>query len=412
MENMKRNLLFTFILLALTFVFVVNTVSAVELATKVETRFNDVILDPSSTPNNPRAVVGMVGDNIPVKITFTAADFGIGGSRSDVRVKVRIEGNRDDVSASTSRFDIENGLTYTKLLNLELPSDEKEFSDVYTLYVEIVSKKERTERTYSIVIQRESYTLEVLSVNSPSKVVAGESIPVSVVVRNNGYNRADDVYVRVSIPSLGVSSQKYIGDLVPTPDDKDNEDKEDSQFTTVYLDMPEGVKEGVYTMEVSAYNDDSSITVGQLVSVKSSKTIQVLAAVKNKDLNAGETVTYDLIIVNSGDSVKVFNLNAVSGTGLSVFVPSVVTVGPKSSEVVPISVKASDSAEVGTYTFSVDVDGETVVFGANVIGSQVSASVVALTIILVIIFVVLLAVLIVLLARKEKPIEEVETSYY
>ena len=35
-----------------------------------------------------------------------------------------------------------------------------------------------------------------------------------------------------------------------------------------------------------------------------------------------------------------------------------------------------------------------------------------LVMILVIIFVVLLAVLVVLLTRKEKPIEEVETSYY
>jgi hypothetical protein len=53
------------------------------------------------------------------------------------------------------------------------------------------------------------------------------------------------------------------------------------------------------------------------------------------------------------------------------------------------------------------------VFGANVAeASDVSASVVALTVILVIIFIVLLAVLVTLLARKEKPMEEVETSYY
>jgi len=44
--------------------------------------------------------------------------------------------------------------------------------------------------------------------------------------------------------------------------------------------------------------------------------------------------------------------------------------------------------------------------------SETSASVIALTVILVIIFVVLLAVLVVLLTRKERPVEEVETSYY
>ena len=46
------------------------------------------------------------------------------------------------------------------------------------------------------------------------------------------------------------------------------------------------------------------------------------------------------------------------------------------------------------------------------VDDSASASVIALTVILVIIFVVLLAVLVVLLTKKEKPIDEVETSYY
>jgi uncharacterized membrane protein len=140
----------------------------------------------------------------------------------------------------------------------------------------------------------------------------------------------------------------------------------------------------------------------------------VLASVKNKDLNAGDTVTYDMVIVNSADDVKVFNIETVSGDVLSVSAPSVVTVGPDASETVSITVTADSDAAVGTYTFSVDVDGEQTVFGANVVGASVSTSIVALTVILVIIFVVLLAVLVVLLTRKEdsSSIEEVETSYY
>ena len=105
-------------------------------------------------------------------------------------------------------------------------------------------------------------------------------------------------------------------------------------------------------------------------------------------------------------------MNSVSGNDLTVSVPSVVTVAPDSSETVSIAVTAADDADVGTYTFSVDVDGQSETFGANVVGGSVSASVVALTVILVIVFVVLLAVLVILLTKKEKPIEEVETSYY
>jgi hypothetical protein len=264
-------------------------------------------------------------------------------------------------------------------------------------------------------MQRESYTFEILSVDNPSKMSTGDVVPVSVVVKNSGFNRADDTYIVVSIPSLGISSQKYIGDLVTTSIDnsQDNdEDDTDSISATVYLEVPEDSDGGVYLMEIRVYNEDSSFAVEKLVSVEDSNNFEVLTAVKNKDLNAGESTTYELIIVNSASGVRVFNINTVFGNGLTVSVPSVITVGSESSETVEIVVTASEDAAIGTYTLSVEVDEEQAVFGANIIGSSVSASVVALTIILVIIFVVLLAVLVTLLARKEKPMEEVETSYY
>jgi preprotein translocase subunit SecG len=98
---------------------------------------------------------------------------------------------------------------------------------------------------------------------------------------------------------------------------------------------------------------------------------------------------------------------------LIVSAPAVVTVGPQSSTTVPISVTASDKADLGSYTFSVLVDGKQTVFGAEIVeGSSVSNPVVVLTVILAIIFVVLLVVLIVLLVRRDKPAEEAETSYY
>jgi hypothetical protein len=383
-------------------------VSAGELATNVETEFNGVEL--SQVTN----MAGMTGDMVPVKVTFDATkDMG------EVRVKVRIEGHRDDVDESTSRFDIVNGSTYTKLLNLRLPSDLKDLTKEFTLYVEISSSSDRTEEDYTIKMQRESYTLDVLSVDYSTQVSAGDVVPVVVVLKNEGFNRADDNYVIASIEDLGVSSRGYAGDLVSSEycdesvNDFDCEDEEDSVQKTLYLKIPEGSASGVYELEVRVYNSDTETVVTKLINVGAGSSTMVLAAVKNQDLKAGETTLYDLILVNSAKNVKVYNLQSVSGSDLTVSVPSVVTVSPDSSETVQVAVTASNDAPVGTYTFSVDVDGETVVFGANVTeGSATSASVVALTVILVIIFVVLLAVLVVLLTRKEQPIEEVETSYY
>ncbi|MFH1452058.1 MAG: hypothetical protein ABIF88_02700 [archaeon] len=397
---MKRNLLLVPFLVALA-LMLVTVVSADRLAGNVQTEFNGMMLDEHRTSS------GMVGGVVPVRVTFDAVR-----DMEDVRVKVWMEGHREDIYASTDRFDIIQGVGYTKLLSLHLPSDEDDLDKVYTLYVEIVSSDDRTEVVYKITMQRESYTLGILSVDYSSQVYAGETFPVSIVAKNIGYNRADDTYVVISIPSLGIFTRGYLGDLIPVEDYDGYDDEEDSVYKTVSLQIPENALSGVYEMDIEVYNDDSSVTVTKLISIGASNTEEVIATVKSKDLNAGETVTYDLVIVNSGDSVKVFNLEAVFGDSLIVSVPSVVTVGPDSSEVVPITVTAKSDAEVGTYTFSVNVNGKSVAFGANVVSTSVTSSVVALTVVLVIIFVVLLAVLIVLLARKEKPIEEVETSYY
>jgi cytochrome bd-type quinol oxidase subunit 1 len=97
---------------------------------------------------------------------------------------------------------------------------------------------------------------------------------------------------------------------------------------------------------------------------------------------------------------------------LSVSVPSVVTVDAGSSKVVQVTVAASSDAKKGVYPFTVEANGQTMVFNANVTDQSVSVSAIALTVVLVIIFVALLVVLAVLLLRKSKPVEEVETSYY
>jgi len=401
MKNMKKNVLLIPFVAVLTLLVVTFASAQLAYPSSISTEFNGVVLDSSNT------MVGDVDGVVPVRVTFKAD-----GYETDVRVKVYMEGHRDDVSVRTDRFDVEDGNTYTKLLSLRLPSDSNQLSEGYTLYVEIISKDDRTEKMYTISMQRESYTFEVLSVDYSSKVVAGDVFPVSVVVKNVGFNRMDDTYVLVSIPALGVSTRGYVGDLIPTEDYIDYDDEEDSMHRTVYLKIPSNALSGVYDMDVEVYNRDSETSVTKLVSIGSSASSAVLAAVKNQDLMRGETVTYDMVIVNSADDIKIFNIKTASGDALIVSAPAVVTVGPDASETVQVSVTASSDAEIGTYTFSVDVDGDQTIFGANVVGASVSTSVVALTVILVIIFVVLLAVLVILLTKKEKPIDEVETSYY
>ena len=396
---MKRNILLIPFVVVLTLA-IIGFASA-NIVTSVNTDFNGVTLSSGTT------MAGSVGDVVPVRVTFNALK-----NVSDVRVRVYVEGYRNDISASTSRFDIERGNTYSKLLSLKLPSDSKDLSEKYTLYVEISSKDNKVSAEYAIDIQRKSYTFKILSADFPQKASTDDVVPISVVVKNTGYDRMDDVYVVASIPALSVSVEGYVGDLIPVENYVGYDNEEDSLSKTVYLKIPTNAKAGVYELDIKAYNDDSETIIKKLISVGNSASTLVLTTTKNQDLNAGETVKYNLIIVNSADDVKAYNIKTTSGNALNVSAPSVITIGPDSSKTISITAHAVKEATVGVHTFSVDVDGKQTVFSANVVEASTSSSVVALTIILVIIFVILLAVLIILLTRKEKQVEEVETSYY
>lgn len=317
---MKRNMLLVPFLAVLTLMIVGFASAALTTGVNVELNGESFPMDSD--------FVSFSGDVVPVEVVFIA-----GEDAEDVKVRVSIYDGRDDVTVSSGRFNIVAGKTYKKLLALELPSDVDGQLDEMTLSVEVYDADHATEdydEDYQLSMQRESYTLDVLSVDFLSQVDAGDIIPVSVVAKNVGFNRMDDNYVVVSIPALGVSTRGYAGDLISNEDYIDYDNEEDSVFKTVYLKIPSNSLTGVYEMKIAVYNDETETVVTKLISVD------------------GEEAS--------------------------------------DSDVTPLEGDVDDS--------------------------EVSPSVVALTVVLVIIFVVLLAVLVVLLTKKEKPIEEVETSYY
>ncbi len=398
MVKMKRTS-FVVPFIAVLTLLLVNFAAA--LATVDSVDLNGVELGSSTV------MAGMVGDTVPVKVVFTANQ-----DASNVELEVEMYGFRDDVSADAKISDIEDGVTYVKTLSLSLPDEAKNLSEEYTLYVRLKTMTGSVEETYTVRMQRESHTIEILSVDLDTSVSAAQAVPVTVVVKNTGYNTEDDVYVTVSIPSLGVSQRAYVGDLVPMDNCGNNCDNEDTESEVVYLKIPADAATGVYDIEVKAYNKDAKTTEVGSIRVGGSVDTSFYPAATAKTLKAGETVTYDLVIVNTADNVKTYNLQAVSGDDLTVRVPSIVVVGPRDSAIVSVEVTA-DSAARGDYTFSVISDNKQVVYTANVSGSSMSGAIVALTVALVIIFLVLLVVLIVLATRKgSKEVEEVETSYY
>jgi uncharacterized membrane protein len=350
--------------------------------------------------------------NIPVEVTFLANE-----DESDVRVKAWIGGFRSSLESETSRFEMINGSTYNKKLNIKLPADVDPTED-YTLYVRIESRTNSHEESFDLRIQRESYDLRILSVDFDRTANAGDTLAVDIVLKNRGFNRLDDSFVTVRIPELGVSKRAYFGDLTPT-DDLDDEDKEDAVLGRMYVNIPSNAQSGTYNVEVSAFNSDSDTRVVETLAIgASSSGSRIITPMKVREVSKNGEVSYDLIIVNSGSRIGVYELSSEPVEGLNVRIDEpVVTVGSSSSKTVKVTVMPTTS---GTKTFSVNVYRDGSLIETIPLVAQVSSNsgfsgnnAVILTIVLAIVFVVLLVILIVLLTKKpSKESEEFGESYY
>ncbi|MBU0957213.1 MAG: hypothetical protein KKF56_00205 [Nanoarchaeota archaeon] len=362
-------------------------------------------------------ISGEAGESIPVRVSFTA-----GRDDTDVRVKAYISGYRSEVSDETNRFDVISGSIYSKLLSLRLPSDIDQGED-YTLYVRVEGKTDSVEKTYQFKLQRESYNLEILSVDA-DEVQAGGTLRVDIVLKNRGSQRVDDNYVTVSIDSLGVSKRAYFGDLTPTDD---VEDKEDAEERSIYLQIPTNADSGVYSLEVNAENLDSRDSMSKSVVIRGAEEAsEVIQATTTREANANEEVLYDFILVNKGRNIGVYTIVLDNVDNMMSSVDStIVTVSAGSSKIVTVKAKAlkertysfgasvlSDGQNVGRANFVLIAEGNSDSGGSSSGSSFFSGesnNLVVLTVILVIIFVVLLIVLIVLMTRKSSTEEE---SYY
>ena len=247
-----------------------DVLSDIDYLSDVQVTVNDIVVGSS--------VAGFVSDNVPVEIQFTAnfsglledtTDDGIKESLGDAKVKVYIEGYKSEISDTTSRFHIVDGSTYLKRLSLELPSslDLDESIEDLKLIVRISAKGEISyEKEYPITMQRDTYGLSVLSIDTEDKVAAGSVLALDIVIKNLGSDRLDDTYVKASIPELGISKRVYFGDISSIEDGTYDEIR-DSLNKRVYLAIPADAISGIYNVEVEAYNYDAIVTASKRVIV-------------------------------------------------------------------------------------------------------------------------------------------------
>lgn len=397
--KMNKNVLVSFLLIA-SVLFLATTVSAAPLVENGVVEIEDVeVWTLASSGGFTGDVVSVVaGETMEVKVRFEVGSLDLGSgetSASDVKVRVEIEGDKDDVIAVSAPFDVEEWKTYTKTLTLKVPSELKdELSEDMTLNLKIWNSDYESEFSdISFRVQRPSYDASIKSITVSNSVEAGKLFPVDIVLKNVGYNDLDDVYVTVRMPELNVEKTAYFGDLVAVEVD-DDDDNENTATGRLYLEVPFDVKSGTYALEVTVKNDDSEKTASKQISVE------------NGFPEVAMKVGNDLLLLNPTDTLKVYKV-VYQANEVVVVVPAGL------SKTVPIELSAADG-QVDVFVFSGDELLSTLKFSGSAVSgeTEVASPILVLTVILAIVFLVLLVVLIVLMTKKPQKTEEFGESYY
>ncbi len=416
MEMNTKNLMVSFVAIAMTLFLVANVSAAGEYnISRVEVNNINIV-----SASNPAPIDA--GETTKVEVWFSA-DFnatedGEDFYDSDVTVEVEIDTGKKKVNAVSESMVIESGDSKKVTLNLKVPYELKDdLSKLADLSVEISGEKFELNEDYNgmIRVRRAQYEVDFKSISAPQTVEAGETFPVDIVVKNIGYNDLDDLYVKVSIPELDIEKTSYFGDLVAMEEDSNDDDETDTFSGRLYLKVPYDVSDGIYALEVEVTNDDTTSSEAKQIVIENDFSENVIVTSTRKTVAIGEDAEYELLIVNPTDKLKVYRIVTESSGSLSSDADKAVVVIPAGSSKT-VTITANTNSE-GEYNFNVNVfSGEelvsTVSLSLNAEGRAITSPIVVLTVVLAIIFLVLLVVLIVLVTKKPEKAEEFGESYY
>ncbi len=381
--------------------------SIVSAGTLTTISSNNVEID--GVQANSASVVA--GELVTVSVEFTADE-----DDTEVTVEAEMEVNGEEKSIVSDIFDVEANNTYEKVLTLRVPFDlDDEVSDDASLDIEIQGKDHDAERTFELNVQRPTFNAVLKSVIIPQNAGAGESLPVDIVTKNVGYNDLDDIFVTATIPALGVTKTGYLGDLVALENCSDDCDNDDTVMARLYLSVPYTAQSGVYSVEVTVENDDTTSEIVKQFTLRNEIENRVIVTDSKENVAINEEAEYEILLVNPTNTLKVYTLSVNSDSEVSTDLSeSVIAVPAGSSRKLVVNAEAEKS---GNYEIAVDVlSGKTLEGTASLQleaeGSNVANPVVILTVVLAIIFAVLLVVLIVLVTKKPEKTEEFGESYY
>jgi len=379
-------------------VFILVSILACGAASAVQLGSLDVTFDSIEVDDKEIIGAGAVtaglekDDTIEVDVQFTANE----DTSVEIEVELSGDGKRDKVSESTDEFNVNNGTTYTKTLELELPQ-RMDQDRQYQIRVTISNKYGSVIEIGTLDISGSDHSVQIRDIvlSPENEVKAGRALLATARIKNRGTQQEEDVKVKVSIPALGISASDYIDEL--DEEDCDDEDCDDSTTSEeLYMRIPDCAEPGEYTVKVCVEYDDgdeeacetAKISVVEsdscaLPDVDSSastgKTIITIGP-ETQDIAKGASVIYPVTIANEGSAAKVYSIvtEAADWAEFTTTPSNVLVVGPGESKAAFVSVKANSAAS-GLQVFSVTIkSGETVLkqvpLRANITGAAAASS--------------------------------------
>ena len=239
----------------------------------------------------------------------------------EVKAKAWVGGYEyDDVEDTSSTFDIEPGVTYTKTLTLEIPEDvdvgdEDDDGNDYTLYVEVFDEQDDERVSLDTSVERPRHALDIQDVLYDSSVDAGDSLDVEVRLENLGEEKEEDIKVEVEIEGVD-SDADYVNELAAFEIADEDEESSDSAHLTLMLD--EDMESDYYDLLVTVTYDRGHTTVEESYTlwvegseveeaeeeVEEEAKAEVSVSLSSTDLEAvaGQSSSFTLTFANAGEA--------------------------------------------------------------------------------------------------------------
>lgn len=260
--------------------------------------------------------------------------------------------NGDVVADATTTFDIADGDSLVK--KLELPLIGRFEQNSFKLKVKVVDAEgDSEEKIYGLKISQKKFPFVVSSISlSPeSNVQAGKNLAVKLNFKNSGVVPLDGINAVISMPELGVSSTKFIGQIK----NSDNLAEISDEFILKILD---NVPTGTYTVRAeitSQFGGESEIreipvfilgTGEQNRQIFNDKLVINVPTLKQNIKNDGSEVVYPIILTNEGKDANAYTLllDGANWADLRLSDANTFIIKPKESKTINIFASSKENA--------------------------------------------------------------------